>query len=105
MREYTRRLVTGAVLLAAGVLIWYIGHRLLDVTGALIDRVGPIWALIIYGVVTVGLGAVWIRYGGAGALGRWGVTIRPALPLDPIAGEPDEGLTGHVQGHSGSDER
>jgi hypothetical protein len=108
MREYTRRLVTGAVLLAGGALVWYVGRRLLDLTDALIDRVGPIWAMIVVGVVTVGLGAVWIRYGGAGALSRWGVTIRPALPSHPAAGEPDEGLTGHVPGspgHASSEER
>jgi hypothetical protein len=82
MREYPRRLFTALALTAAAVLIWYVGHRLLDLSDALMDRVGPIWALIIYGVLTVALGAVWIRYGGAGALGRWGVTIKPAASHD-----------------------
>jgi hypothetical protein len=108
MKDYTRRLVFSLALLAGAVVIWYLGHRLLDLTGALIDGVGPIWALIIVGFVTVGLGAVWIRYGGAGALGRWGVTIKPALPPDPVWGEPSEGLTGHVpdtQGRPARDDR
>jgi len=107
MREYTRRLVFGVALFTGAVLIWYVGHRLLDLTGALIDQVGPIWSLIIVGIATVGLGAVWIRYGGAGALGRWGVTIRPALPVDPAPDEPAEGLS-HTQGtpgHPGRDPR
>ena len=92
MREYARRIFTSLALLAGAAVLWYLGRRLLDLTGALMDVVGPIWALIIYGVVTVALAAVWIRYGGAGALGRWGVTIRPAEPLDPLPGESEEGV-------------
>jgi hypothetical protein len=80
MREYGRRLITTLALLAGAVLIWYVGNRLLELTGAMIDRVGPIWSLIILAGATVVLTTVWIRYGGAGALGRWGVTIKPATP-------------------------
>ena len=87
MREYGRRLISTLALLTGAVLIWYVGHRLLDLTGAMIDRVGPIWSLIILAGATVVLATVWIRYGGAGALGRWGVTIKPAaLPADPSRG-------------------
>ena len=91
MRENARRLVSGVALLAGAVLIWYVGARLLDLTDALLDRVGPIWSLIIVGAVTVALAAVWIRYGGAGALGRWGVTIKPAAPLPRATRDPEGG--------------
>ena len=91
MREYARRLFSALALIAAAVLIWYVGHRLLDLSDALMSLVGPIWALIIYGVVTVALGAVWLRYGGAGALGRWGVTIKPAAR--PATHDPTQGST------------
>jgi hypothetical protein len=77
-------------LTAGAVLIWYVGRRLLDLSDALMDLVGPIWALIIYGVITVALGAVWLRHAGAGALGRWGVTIRPADP-PPTPHDPAHG--------------
>jgi hypothetical protein len=84
MREYARRMFFGLALTVGAVVIWYVGRRLLELSDALMELVGPIWTLIIYGAVTVALGAVWIRYGGAGALGRWGVTIKPATPVaDP----------------------
>jgi len=101
MREYARRLFSALALIVGAVLIWYVGHSLLDLTDALMDVVGPIWALIIYAVVIVALGVVWLGYGGAGALGRWGVTIKPAAPNaaphDPAHG-PAEGADADLPG-------
>ena len=88
--EYVRRVVSILVLLVGAAVIWYLGHGLLDLTGAMIDTIGPIWSLIILGVVTAGLAAVWIRYGGVGALGRWGVTIKPAIEPGPLADADDD---------------
>ena len=102
MREYGRRLISTLALLAGAVLVWYVGHRLLDLTGAMIDLLGPIWSLILLAGATVVLGAVWIRYGGAGALGRWGVTIKPAAHPAETSGEGrDEGANIDLPGTAG----
>ena len=103
MREYGRRLISTVALLAGAVLIWYVGHRLLDLTGAMIDLLGPIWSLILVAAATVVLGTVWIRYGGAGALGRWGVTIKPAAqPADSAGADGrDEGADIDLPGTAG----
>jgi hypothetical protein len=90
MREKVRSVALGLALLAAAVIIWSLGRGLLDLTDAMISRIGPIWTIIVLGGVSVALGALWLRWGGAGALGRWGVTIRPALPSDPQADPSDD---------------
>ena len=91
MGEYGHRFVSVLTLLAGGLVVWFLGDTLLDLTAAILYRLGPVWSLALVGIVTLLLATVWIRYGGAGALGRWGVTIKPARPPEPDSVNPAHG--------------
>ena len=62
-----------------------------EVVSGLIDRVGAWWGLALVGVATALLGLVWIRYGGAHALRRWGVVLKPFPPQAPEKGTAGSG--------------
>ena len=75
----------GVLISAVGVALIFFGlfevaDRLQDFGGDFIDRVGAAWGLGIVGVATVLLALVWLRYGGANALRRWGVVLKPLPP-------------------------
>lgn len=91
MGEYGHRFVSVLALLTGGLVVWFLGDALLGLTAAVLDRLGPVWSLASVGIVTLLLATVWIRYGGAGALARWGVTIKPARPPEPDSADPAHG--------------
>ena len=86
MKAYARRLFSVLALLAGALVVAYAASIVLEITDEVLERLGP-WSLVIVGIVTVALAAVWVRYGATGALARWGVTIKPA---DPLPSESDD---------------
>ena len=97
MKEYARRLGWSLALLVGALVLWYLGTLLLEVSDAMIERLGP-WSLVIVGIMTLLLAVVWVRYGAAGALKRWGVTIKPAVPEDAAQDGGDGSGNADVRG-------
>ena len=84
MEEFVRRVMSGLLLLAGALVLWYVGDFLFFSTRMISRRFGPPWALAFIGLGTILLGTIWFRYGGTRALRRWGVTIKPTSPPDPL---------------------
>ena len=80
-------------LLVAVVTILFVAGRIQGLVVGLIARVGAAWGLGIVGAATILLWVVWVRYGGAHALRRWGVVLKPA-----IVHEQDDGGAGSGDG-------
>jgi len=97
MKKYARRLGWSLALLVGALVLWYLWNLLIEVSNAMIERLGP-WSLVIVGVMTLLLAVVWVRYGAAGALKRWGVTIKPAVPEDAAQDGGDGSGNADVQG-------
>ena len=77
MRPLMRRL--GAVLgVALALALVYAGVNALERgVDLLIARVGAGPTLAVVALATVALAALWVRYGGARVLRRWGVMLAP----------------------------
>lgn len=89
MGQFIRGLLSAVALLIAAVTILFVAGRIQDLVVGLIDQVGAAWGLGIVGAATILLWVVWVRYGGAHVLRRWGVVVKPA-----IVQEQDDGGVG-----------
>jgi hypothetical protein len=77
LRGIVRRVGSVGLIVGAGALVYWLTGVLARLGRAFVDGLGAGAAITVLGAATLALGLVWVRYGGAAVLQRWGVVRTP----------------------------
>jgi len=92
--QWIRRTAIALGLIAAVVIAVFLTDRFETLVDRLMARLGAVRTLALLGVVTLALGAMWLRNGGARVGRGWGIVVKPAQPAAETANREPTPLVG-----------